>query len=296
MNDKKINYLLEILKLGLSAPILKPNKPNAFFRCCFHPNDDTPSLSINLENGLYRCFSCNSSGNFFTLVRHLKGDEYYYENYSNKEEIIFTKKSFEINKEYTREVKEEILDKYKKIHSWVLGRFNGNKDLLKYFEIGYDETRNAITIPLRDANGVFYNIEYRHLTGINKSSYLYEFNKKGKILYNLHNVKNYNEVFLVEGAFDAIRMHQSGFKNTVAFLGTELTEERISLLNNYFSILYLSFDNDTAGKKISKQIIDKFKDSKEIYYLDYSLINKKDPGECTEEEIKFVYNNKKLIV
>lgn len=295
-----MNYLDELVKLGLTNPIIKSNKPDVFFRCCFHPNDDTPSLSVNITNGLYRCFSCNVTGNFYTLVRHLKGEEYYYQNYGSKffnNKLDFSiKKEYTVEENYSRDIDEGILVKYKKLHSWVLNRFDGDSELLKYFEIGYDEIRNAITIPIRDSNGSFYNIEYRHLSGINKSSYLYEFNKKGKVLFNLHRAKEYNDAILVEGAFDAIRFHQFGYKNVAAFFGTEFTKERESLLNNYFSTLYLSFDNDLSGKKISKQIVDKFKDSKELYYLDYSIVGKKDPGECNKEEIQKVWKNKNLII
>lgn len=291
-----INYSLELSKLGLTGGIQKPGKSDIFFHCCFHENDKTPSLSINIENGLYRCFSCGKTGNFFTLVRHLKGDEYYYEHYGTKADFSFKPKTFEMDENYRKEVDESVLLKYRQLHSWVLNRFDNDAELLKSFEIGYDSNREAITLPIRDIDGKLYNVEFRHLKGQTKSSYLYDFNKKGKVLFNLHKVKNESKVYLVEGIFDAIRMTQLGYPNVLALMGTELTPERISILNNYFSTLYLAFDSDLAGKKISKQIFEEFKDSKEMYYLDWGIVGKKDPGECTKEEIDAIVSTKKLIV
>ena len=41
-------------------------------RCCFH-DDRTPSLSINPDKGLYRCFGCDAKGNVFQFVQHTQG-------------------------------------------------------------------------------------------------------------------------------------------------------------------------------------------------------------------------------
>ena len=41
-------------------------------RCCFH-DDRTPSLSINADKGLYRCFGCDAKGNVFQFVQHTQG-------------------------------------------------------------------------------------------------------------------------------------------------------------------------------------------------------------------------------
>ena len=291
-----LNYYDEVIKLGLTGHPKKEGKSDVFFHCCFHPNDNTPSLSINIDTGLYKCFCCNAKGNFYTLVKHLKGSDYYYEHYSDKQKLSFKKDTFDFEFKIPEKVNEQVLENYKKIHSWALDRIN-DKDILKHFEIGYDEFRDAITFPIRDNNGVFYNVEYRYLnkSSENKASYLYEFNKKGKILYNLFRAKEFDSCILVEGIFDLLKVYKSGFKNVVCFLGTELTEERKELLNNYFNTLYLFFDNDVAGKRISKEIIAEFIESKELYYLDLSTVNKKDPGECTEQEIQEVFNNKKLI-
>ncbi|MCB9094717.1 MAG: hypothetical protein H6621_06575 [Halobacteriovoraceae bacterium] len=44
-------------------------------KCPFH-NDNKPSLSINLEKGLYYCFGCGEKGNLTTLKKHFFDGEY----------------------------------------------------------------------------------------------------------------------------------------------------------------------------------------------------------------------------
>ncbi len=75
--------------------------------------------------------------------------------------------------------------------------------------------------------------------------------KKGMILFNYHRARNEakkaKKMILVEGNMDAIRMYASGFKNTVATMGTALTKEQIYLLQKLRIPILLMFDNDDAG-------------------------------------------------
>ncbi len=63
-----ILHRLDFLKFYKERiPSLRINgKPEAVGLCCFHP-DKTPSLSVNIETGLYHCFSCGARGDVFTF-------------------------------------------------------------------------------------------------------------------------------------------------------------------------------------------------------------------------------------
>lgn len=56
------------------------------------------------------------------------------------------------------------------------------------------------------------------------------------------------QIILVEGNFDAVALHQAGFKNVVAPLGTAFTIEQAQLLNRYTKEVIICFDSDEAGK------------------------------------------------
>lgn len=75
--------------------------------------------------------------------------------------------------------------------------------------------------------------------------------KKSREMYALNFAKNNNDgrLILCEGNMDVIAMHQAGFTNAVAGMGTAFTREQVSLLSRYATELLLCFDNDEAGKK-----------------------------------------------
>ena len=77
--------------------------------------------------------------------------------------------------------------------------------------------------------------------------------KKREILFGLHESVNYIKDFgycvVVEGYFDVIRMHQEGFRNTVAPLGTSFGEHHARILSRFTKKVYLLFDGDEAGRR-----------------------------------------------
>ena len=81
--------------------------------------------------------------------------------------------------------------------------------------------------------------------------------KKRSILYGLNYAKKTRRpnFILVEGNIDVITLHQAGFDNTVATMGTALTEEHVRLLGRYTKELVLCYDNDAAGEDATQRAI-----------------------------------------
>ena len=74
------------------------------------------------------------------------------------------------------------------------------------------------------------------------------FNKR-RVLFGLKQLRIPNDtVFVVEGYFDVLTLHQAGFKNTVGLLGTELSSEQIRILENIAQNAILIFDGDPGGQ------------------------------------------------
>lgn len=87
---------------------------------------------------------------------------------------------------------------------------------------------------------------------------------KRKNLYLLNFAKNEigkkNYSIVVEGYFDAVMMHQFGFANTVASLGTALTREQAGVLSRYSKNIVLAMDPDEAGQKAADRAIEIFEE------------------------------------
>lgn len=74
---------------------------------------------------------------------------------------------------------------------------------------------------------------------------------KSKNLYglNIARTSRKDKIIIVEGYMDVITLHQSGFNQAVASLGTALTSGQVSLLKRYTNEVLLTYDADTAGIK-----------------------------------------------
>jgi DNA primase len=74
--------------------------------------------------------------------------------------------------------------------------------------------------------------------------------KKSNGVFALNFAKNANEgkLILVEGYMDVIALHQAGFSNAIACLGTAFTSEQANLLSRYADEIIICYDNDEAGR------------------------------------------------
>ena len=123
-----------------------------------------------------------------------------------------------------------------------------------------DAFRNRLMFPIIDLRGNVIAFGGRVLDD-SKPKYLNTSDtvvfKKSQGLYALNFAKNSNsgKLILCEGYMDVIAMHQAGFTNAVAGLGTAFTSEQISLLLRYCTELTLCFDSDEAGVKATNRAL-----------------------------------------
>lgn len=81
--------------------------------------------------------------------------------------------------------------------------------------------------------------------------------KKSSNLFAMNFAKNCKDdrLLLVEGYMDVIALHQAGFSNAVATLGTALTQEQAQLMSRYVSEVIVSYDADEAGQRAAQRAI-----------------------------------------
>ena len=118
----------------------------------------------------------------------------------------------------------------------------------------YDRFRNRIMFPVFDYKGSVIGFGGRVLDD-SKPKYLNSpetpLFHKGLNLYGLNFVIKNNKsrtIIIVEGYMDCISLHQYGFSNVVASLGTALTINQAKLLKKHVDTVIISFDADIAGK------------------------------------------------
>ena len=125
----------------------------------------------------------------------------------------------------------------------------------------YDVFRNRVMVPIIDIRGNVIAFGGRVLDD-SKPKYVNTSDtpafKKSRNLFALNFAKatGQKELILCEGYMDVIAMHQAGFENAVAALGTSFTEEHANLLARYTENVTMIFDSDEAGKKATRRAID----------------------------------------
>jgi DNA primase catalytic core len=120
----------------------------------------------------------------------------------------------------------------------------------------YDRFRGRLMIPIRDARGRVIAFGGR-IMGDGEPKYLNSPDTplfdKGRILYNLDRAspasRHTNRIIVVEGYMDVIALTEAGIADTVAPLGTALTEAQLGLLWRMVPVPILCFDGDAAGQK-----------------------------------------------
>jgi DNA primase len=143
----------------------------------------------------------------------------------------------------------------------------------------HDFFYQQLIIPLSNSEGEIVSFAGRKLNSSNsESKYIYLPNhdgyQKSGLLYNYYYVKSSEEkeCYLVEGFFDVISLTMAGVSNSLALLGTSLTEEQTKLLSNLKKRIVLFLDGDRAGHEatvtITKKLLSREIDC-EIVATDY---------------------------
>ena len=118
----------------------------------------------------------------------------------------------------------------------------------------YDIFRNRLMFPVFDLNGEVAAFSGRRLDENDERKYINTSDtkvfKKSRILFGMHIAKNFatQGIILCEGAPDCIAMHQAGFSNAAATLGTAITGEHARMLAKFTKQVFLAYDIDAAGR------------------------------------------------
>jgi DNA primase len=249
--------------------------PHGWKGCCnVNPDhiDSKPSMHINVDKGLVKCFSC---GKFRFL------SDYLLDNGATFDEVV----DF-LFRDYDREARKSV-----GMQEWVLGRKIPKSmvdrgyeiETLQYFEVGYDEYEKRITIPLRypPRGGTLYGVQYRQYP---KKFWVSDGFVKDNFIYNYEPTEHR---IYTEGFTDLWRIWQNGSTEVSALLTAFPSEGQLSLMSKHKKIT-VALDNDIAGFKGA------FKIHKELgreVEINVALFRGKDAGEQSYDAWQKSINN-----
>ncbi len=301
-------HIKSILK-SIGLDIVGETSNDFLCYCPFHSNRHTSSFSVSREKGAFICFnpSCGEAGtllelikrvmhkNDFEAMRFISAKET--ESLENFDDILAEAME---DKPMFEEVNKDTLDKLatdrwnsKEACDYFMSR-GINHESMDYFELGYSQNMDMVTVPVHSPDGMPIGIVGRSIEGksFKNSTNL----PKSKTMFNVHRAKKIGDhVIVVESSFDAIRIHQAGFPNVVATLGGFLSKEQHHILNRYFNRITIMTDADLAGRELGFSIANKLR-MKDVLWASYEYgkiypHDAKDAGDMTDEEIKTCIKN-----
>lgn len=131
----------------------------------------------------------------------------------------------------------------------------------------YDRFRNRIIFPIINVRGEILGFGGRvmddslpkYLNSPDSPTFSKSIN-----LFGLHlaaKVRPLEYLIIVEGYMDVISLHQYGFSQAVATLGTALTTEQAKLMRRFSPEVYIAYDGDTAGQAATMKALDILRDA-----------------------------------
>lgn len=282
--------------------------------------DHSPSWSINLDSGMHMCFSCGYKGNLIQLVCDLNefyiklwGDKEVGYDYKAAEEWLATIAEVEPAKllEMLRALPDYIEPSAKPIEmsearlavfveppAEQLASRNLTDYAAKKYGLLWDAKKSAWILPMREPH--FNKLMGWQEKGTVERTFL---NRpaglqKSKTLFGIEN-QNEEVVIVVESPLDCVRIASCGVLGAVAICGAAISEEQVKLLR-YSDKIIVALDNpnlDAAGYKGSSEMRKHArKYGLNLYFFNYGDSNKKDPGDMTDEEIRWGIDNAKSYI
>ena len=159
----------------------------------------------------------------------------------------------------------------------------------------YDKFRNRLMLPVIDVRGdvvgfgsrVLDKSEPKYMNTPETLTY-----SKRRVLYGLNLAKKTKRpnIILCEGNLDVVTLHQAGFDNAVASMGTALTVEQTRLLSRYTKELVLCYDNDQAGQLATQRALELLNNSEftvKVLHLPRRMVDGQAVKQDADDFIKF---------
>lgn len=300
--------VVEIVESMLQQTAKASGEQNVLFRCPFHTGGKHKAMtfSVNIYSGACHCFSERCGVGFGSLKWLAKalGLE---ENMRLIQEIAKIQ-PVEVSTGLAKmeSIPEEILalmgDPYD-----LMPHFS--RDVLDAFEVRHDVEGNLLVYPLRDQNGRLVRIHCRSLDPHSFLRYRFYTNDdyrrfgvelsedqlgKGHNLLNGHRVINrvlndeLDQVVVVEGPKQAMRVYEAGFRQVVATMGG-FGPQQLSVLQMLACRFYTFFDNDEGGDGAREKFYRRMIGCNIVTHIDYKGVDKRQPDELTIDEVRLLF-------
>lgn len=244
--------------------------------CPIHESDSPESnaFSVNLERGIFNCFSCGAHGNVLDFVAAYHG-------IGLREAAIILRDNAQVNAQMKKHRskpsepqshKNQPLDFKRRDGLTVIVDHPAVKEwgisdaTIQAFGIGYSPYSRVVggrvAVPIRNEHGQLLAYAGRAVTSEQEQAGKWKLPGgfiKSQVVFNLNRAKDYcseQPVIVVEGFRAAIVLTDWGYQNTVALMGSSVSERQVELLAEHVKSgkALLMLDGDQPGKTATPKI------------------------------------------
>jgi DNA primase len=300
-------HVLALLRRHLPAALRPSGQSNILTKCPFHKGGEErkPSFSVNVDLGVFHCFTCHRTGTMRTLLKLLELPRQQIEAelsiiqpaIQRQAELYKLEKANQFVHADPFMVEYKLPESLLGVYDWcpsLLVESGFDPSILKSMDVGFDRVNQRVTYPIRDMYGNLGGFSGGVTPGTTRyreQKYrVYEGRRRGfdgKMLqsdfgdwfddkhpdYHFENhdfLWNYDEVFaasiamsdpktrvyVVEGFKACLWMLQCGYKNTMALMGSYVSDRQQQMLHRLGCTVVLCLDNDEAGRKATLNVGD----------------------------------------
>jgi len=282
--------------------------------CPLHDGKNPNSFHVNTDKNVYNCFSSCGGGNILDLVMKVEGC-------SLREAGLKLAEWFNVELDGSREKQrrdargeapatpvspkhepptpaaalnpplDHELKSLDQKHPYLAER-GLTPATVQTFGVGFCSRglmKGRIAIPIHNERGELVAYAGRAIDAEQAKTGKYKLPtgfQKGHVVYNLHRAKEEvgQGLIVVEGFFDAMKVHQAGFRNVVALMGSSMTEEQERLLAAATDRLVLMFDGDEAGVAALRKVYGRSR--RRTFLREAHLESGEQPDSLADERLK----------
>lgn len=256
--------------------------------------DERPSFAINIEKGVYNCFSCGARGTIEDLVAKIK-DCSVASALSMLTDWGFDRLAVELERKEVNEppefLPEGILYYYEQIPDDFAEVYRGEVD-----------GKDCLIYPVRNRDGKLVGALARSQTD-KWHKVMWNMNKK-RYLYGEDKIEPEKPVIIVEGPGDLIALRKSGLPNAVALMGISCSDEQVEKLLSLSSTFVVWLDKDRSGAKGMNNLLRKLEKRATMLYVDpWKQAKIKDRGDAKQvledfgpESVREIVSNAKTLL
>jgi len=272
-----LEHKIDIVDLISESVELRQSSRGYTGKCCLHDGNGEASLWVTGDNQRFHCFSCHESGNAISWYAKLNNLQFYEainklcelnnidlgnnQAYQEERNLVqgFTVQAAKLHENSSR------------IRDYIVNTRKLTDESIALHRIGFDEYKNAISIPLIDIYGRTIAMAFRNMDESAKMKYVNSKNNdlydKSNYLYNLVNarklIKKTGRLWMAEGYFCAISGQEQG-EAVVSYNSASINKGHILEVKNSLRDLknievILAADADEPGQSKIQKMAEKFR-------------------------------------